>query len=324
MKKLSAILFALTSLNLCAQSTFPLMVNTNGTVVAPTNFWAATPILLPTSCSPACATNTLYAFGDANTEGSNSSGNTNYTASNHLFPALRWPNVTGASFNWAMPVNNYSLAAAKMSGLSNVFSPSIYNLMGNLEWNWAGLACVLPGWNNLDAASDNDAYWAMLEKAHAALIARLLIDDYAGVGFVGWDHNENAGADGWVTTGTNNQVSLGGNNSRSGWPFTLYAAGTAETGMSRYRTALVGSQSLQFTKIGKRAVALFYETSTDGGAFNVSVNGVPVYSGNNQWVNLGGNDTGEYPQVVWLDNLPTNSIITLTANNGGGHFYFNA
>ncbi len=258
----------------------------------------------------------LYGFGDSQTWGANGGSNPIYTNGSRLYDQFRWLNLLAAGEQGAYrsldPVN-YGVGSTSLGWLNG--NPQIYshlNMMGNLNVDWAGTVAALCGWNNLGPSTPatDTAFFEMYQRAQEATIARLLLDGYAGLTAAGYNNAGLAAANGWTTTGINSGVTVTGSDFRNVYPFYYGVAAT-----SRFTTQLDGSEYIDFSLAGKRAIALFYETSTSGSNFDVTVNGHVVYRGNSEWT--GSQDILAFPGVVWLENLPENAQIRLT-NSGSG------
>jgi hypothetical protein len=264
------------------------------------------------------STGTLWAFGDSQTLGINDAVKW-YTSGGYLLPQYRWPNMLATNFDRSLSVSNMAVSGERISGMGR----SQYNMMGWLWTNWNGVAVCMNAWNNLDQNTTTEAFYTVLAGSHAACIGRLLIDDYAGVSYLGaGSRGLSAGYPlyGWETDGANgNETTPAAGMGQSINPFYY-----GDTNGIRYRTNLTGTNHLSFALTNKQAVALFVETSSDGGPYHVSVNGTRVFSGSSAYTNIGGNDSGQYAQVIWLENAPTNSLVKLDANCGTGHVYFSS
>jgi hypothetical protein len=263
----------------------------------------------------------LYTFGDSQTEHVNSSGNW-YTSAGLLLPQFQWTNILSKANGNNLSVTNYGKGSTKMSWLPALpFTNSVFNMTGNLNFDWQGTATVMGGWNNLDASTspDNDTFFKILERAHIAMIYRLLVDDYGGITHLGWGKNGSAGGtiDSWTTNvTTSNAISVpSGTTSRNIQPF-FYGDITG----ARYRVGLANNQYVQFVLTNKKSVGLFYETLGGGNNFKIEVNGKEAYIGNSQYTNSGGNDLGNYPQTIVLKDLPYNATIRLTSLGDSTYF----
>jgi hypothetical protein len=174
--------------------------------------------------------------------------------------------------------------------------------------------------------------WNAVRSSYEALIARCLIDDYAGYTVSGYGHGGVAGASGqygWVTTGEdlypgNIPAQLSAQEFGAyGWPFAFWTnntAGTMDTGIGQHETRLLNSKYLQFTLANKSAIALLLMSSPSGDTYQVTVNGAVISTNTTYYSTTNGNgDTGNYPLLCWIQNPPTNCAIVLsnTATDSG-------
>jgi hypothetical protein len=273
-----------------------------------------------TTLVPIPKTGTMYNFGDSQTAQVNTSGKW-YTSGGIILPQFQWVRLFATSNGKNLSVLNYGQGSTKMSWLPDQpFIKSVFNKTGNLPYFWTGVATVMGGWNNLDAGTDatNNGFFTVLERSHIAMIYRLLLDGYGGISVVGWGAGGSGDGtiDSWTTTGTSDSTALPvGESTVNIMPF-YYSDNTG----ARYRTKLAIGQYCQFTLSGKSSVALFYETTQDGGAFDVFVNGVNAYSGTSLYINAGGNDLGSYPQAIILKNVPSTAEIKIESTSGNVYF----
>ncbi len=263
---------------------------------------------------------TIYAFGDSQTYGSNHATSVDYTDGvDRLLPAYRWVNMLGARDQRSLTVTNYAVGSSKLSwnpSGSNYYEFfSQFNAWGQMSYDWEGVVAMMCGWNNTSSSTTDDAFHAVMRRSYEALIARAIIDDYGGISINGWTREGTSFTlPSWSTTGANNQYSYAtAGDRRKVMPFYFGDASAV-----RYRVDLETTEYVQFTLTGKRAVALFYETSSDGGPVAVQVNGVQVWSGTSLYAG-----SEQYPQVVWLDNLPATAVIKFVGALGASeHCYW--
>jgi hypothetical protein len=270
----------------------------------------------------------LYCFGDSQTWGQNYG--TSFwadTTTHRLLDKYWWPHELATNNSRNLTVNNFAWSGSRLSydpaASTDPGRFSHFNMTGNLPYNWTGLVTGMCGWNNLDAAHIDTAYFSLLQSAHQAMIARFLIDDWAGVTAYGWPRNGGSGSPGaysWATTGTSDNSQA----ISDGSAYFSYQYGfPVSTGpfTSRFRTALTSGQYVQFTLTHKRAIALFYETASSGGTFDVLINGTKVTSGNNLYTQVATNDVGQFTKVVWIENAPDSAIVKLVSTNTGTVYF---
>lgn len=254
----------------------------------------------------------LYGFGDSQTAGGNSAG-APYSNGTTLYPQYRWLNLLSVMNSRNLAVNNYALGSTRISwALDFTFIQSQFNRTGNLDRDWRGVAVAMNGWNNLSGETiDNEDFYRVKRHADEAFIAKLLIDDYAGISLKGWgsDYATNPVDNkfGWNTTGVGDSLIGLTMGVRNFFPFyfgdPLYD--------KRPRTKLESGDNASFTLTDKRAIAIFYETSTNGGDFTVHINSVKYADGNNDYTT-----TECFPGVIWIENVPATSTVTVTSTNG--------
>lgn len=256
-------------------------------------------------------TGNLWGYGDSQTAGNNSA-----YPGGMLPEALRWPNVLATTQGRSLTVANMAVGAQRISW-DGEFYFSAFNQMGYQPINWTGTSATMIGWNNNHPAPD-DAYFERVYQGHRANIARQLIEGYGGISFLGW--SDSSPADGqysWTTTGVNNQFPSSG-----GLPPIVPFPRSGENSMARYRTLLGPGNYARFTLANKRAIALFFDATLDSGTISVKVNGVEVgqYSLSNSGSGVD-NDTGQYPYVVWLENVPASAQVEVSPV-GASYAYF--
>jgi hypothetical protein len=321
----------------------PLTIaKTNGTIIANTNLAGSS------FGPPIIRTNVLYAFGDSQTSGFNAGGEWydgtysmpeigDITVVNRggLQPQFRWPSLLASNTAAQMTLSNFGIGGAKLSWVFQTNDYPVFFQMGNLgPYPWAGgTVAIMGGFNNLETgANDSPLMWNVVRSSYEALIARCLIDDYAGYTVSGYGHGGVAGASGqygWVTTGEdlypgNIPAQLSAQEFGAyGWPFAFWTnntAGTMDTGIGQHETRLLNSKYLQFTLANKSAIALFLMSSPSGDTYQVTVNGAVISTNTTYYSTTNGNgDTGNYPLLCWIQNPPTNCAIVLsnTATDSG-------
>lgn len=265
-------------------------------------------------------TGTLYAFGDSQTYGSNHATGVDYTdVGGRLLAAYRFVDMLGGRDQRSLTVNNFAIGGSKISwapaGANDYEFFSQFNAWGRMAYDWEGVVVMMCGWNNTGSTTTDDAFHAVMRRSYEALIARALLDDYGGISINGWTREGTSYAlPSWSTTGSNNQYAYAvTGDRRKVMPFYF-----GDSSAARYRVDLDNTDYVQFTLSNKRAAALFFDTSADGGAIAVQVNGVQVWSGTSLYAG-----TQQFPQVVWLDNLPATAVIKFIGALGAGeHCYW--
>lgn len=263
-------------------------------------------------------TGTIYAIGDSQTYGSNSATSVDYASGGRLLAAYRWVDMLATRDQRDLTISNLAVGGSKISwdsASANSYGQfSQFNAWGQIDYDWEGVIVMMCGWNNTSNTSTSDDFHTVMRRAYEAIIARALIDDYGGISINGWLRSGTGSSlSSWSTTGANNQYNYSVSaDRRKVMPF-YFGDATA----ARYRVDLDGTDYVQFTLANKRSAALFFETSADGGAIAVSVNGVVVWSGTSYY-----NSTEQFPQVVWLDNLPSSATIKFYGALSAGEHCF--
>jgi hypothetical protein len=260
------------------------------------------------------ATGDLYALGDSQTWGTNSSG-APYTATGRLTEANRWPNMVATDFGRTLTVTNLGRPAQKISDAGGGTSETIWNAWGNVPADWSGVVAMMLGYNNSDADTLAPKFFARLQSAFEAFIARGLIEDFGGVGTSGWGSTGSTGGTlhSFSTTGTQISTAVTAGQSQNRNPFYY-----GNPDGAKLRIGLTSGQFVQFTSPASRGLGLFLYSSETGGDYTVTVNGVTRATGSTLYVPVGGNDpaTSQYPVVVWLEDIPANAVIRLTSASG--------
>lgn len=256
---------------------------------------------------------TLYAFGDSQTIGVNASG-ASYTSGGYLKPEYIWPNMIASNYGRALVVSNFAVGATRLSWLEG--NPeSHFNTLGQLPVTWDGVAVAMGGWNDLGNETVSDAFWAILRRAYEAWIARLLIDDYGGIAFIGWTRT-GTGSEvlpNWTTTGDNNQPSVTMTNA-SKLPFWRTDFGSPY-GQTRWRTRMTADEVTSFTLTGAKSIALFFDSSAQGGTFSVTNNGEYVGTFSTLYAS-----SYSFPLVVWMDDVPATNNLVIYSLTGTNYF----
>lgn len=262
----------------------------------------------------------LYALGDSQTYGTNTSGGS-YTTSSRINEQYRWPNIVAGSFGKSLTVTNLGAPARRLSDDAGGTDTTIWNSWGSVPYNWTGVVAMMLGYNNSDANTITPAFFANIERAYRCYIARALVDDYAGIGTSGWGSTGSAGGtvDGFTTTGAANTQTVTAGQSATRNPFYY-----GDVDGAKRRITLTTGQYVEFTTSNKKAISLFLNSSPTGGAFTVTINGVERTTGTTAYTGMGGNDvaTDHFPHVVWLENLPASATVRFTA--GSGTIYWQA
>jgi hypothetical protein len=263
----------------------------------------------------------FHAFGTSQTEGGTSASSP-YVTGGFLQAAYRYPNVIATSKGRNMTVQNHGVGGSTMGwpvGGNTYTAANLthFNVAGRYLVNgWTGVATFMGGYNDVGVGVST-AFIDTMQSAYEACIARALITDYAGLGTTGLTRSgglfSGAGSFSFSTTGTDNSTTMTGGAGNGVSPFLFQNAANSglEYNGSRLRVNLAIGQYAQITLTSVKAGAVFYETSTDGGAFTVSVNGVTRVTGNSL-----SSDAKAYPGVVWLDNLPASAVIRITSTGG--------
>ena len=285
----------------------------------------------------------LISIGDSQTEQVNNGDSNTYSyieptatsaftgapAYKHLKPEFRWTNIFNAADDKNLTLLNLGVGGSRISwrggagGMAFNEEASHFNMLGNVSPEWSGIATTMMGWNNnqreITAEADKVKFYDVFKVSTMAVIARLLIDDFAGIAFIGWDRNGNSGVNNWSTNGANGER-VSQYNPQTFMPFRL----NNNQNVNRYYTRLNSGNFLQFTLTGKRAVALFLETgwegaNTTGGTFDVLVNGVVYGSYTTNYVCPATNQMGLdfFPMVIWLENVPNNCTIRINQTDTG-------
>lgn len=256
--------------------------------------------------------NIIYAFGDSQTQGGNAVGPP-YSDGTLLYPQYRWVNILANGWDRSLTINNFALGSTGISWMDDyVKMQSSFNRLGNIPGTWSGVTVAMNAYGNLDSSTSSPSYFNILEKANQAFIARTLLDNWAGISLNGWDSSGVAGVNNWSTDGSSGGIGPLAMGVKNFFPF-YYGNPTENV---RWWTELSSGDQLAFTLKDKRAIALFYETSSTGGEFDVLINGFKVASANSQHTNGGGNDYGFFPGVVWLENVPDSARVTMLSNHG--------
>jgi hypothetical protein len=255
---------------------------------------------------------TLHAFGDSQTVGINSGGS-NYTSSGNLLPQFIWPNMLASNYGRGLVVSNYAVGATRLAWA--VAKPkSHFNTMGKMPWDWTGISTFMGGWNDFGTGNEtvSDAFLGAMQNGYEAAIARLLIDDYAGISYIGWTRTGTGDEvmDGWVTTGDNDQAAVT-NVDETPFRRTGFANMPA-----RYRTKMTSGETTEFTVTGARSIGLFFETDASGGNFTVTVNSNSIGGTYSTLYN----STYAYPKVVWIDDVPSPAYVKITAASSTVYF----
>ncbi|MBP0904847.1 hypothetical protein ACFSKN_04730 [Mariniflexile gromovii] len=266
----------------------------------------------------------MIAYGDSQTEGFNFSGNA-YTSGSYLLEEYKWIYLFANSYNKNLSYLNRAVGGSRISWAGNNPSrlsheeQSHFNKMGNLLPNWSGIVVTMLGWNNIGHTytdeTEKAAFFEVMKSAQMACIARLLIDDYGGVAFVGWNSVSETGAHSWSTNGANgNEDSAIATLTSEFVPFRYTDVSSLS---ARYYTKLNDGNFCQFTLSNKRACGLFFETSINGGEFEVLVNGTVYGTYTSQFTGANGYSDDYYPFVIWVENLPPNAIIRVNQISTG-------
>ncbi|MBP0902399.1 hypothetical protein ACFSKN_02125 [Mariniflexile gromovii] len=259
--------------------------------------------------------NSFIAYGDSQTEGFNFSGKPYTDGGSYLLEAYKWVNIFANSYGKFLNYDNRAVGGSRISWKNSgaTYShehQSHFNKMGNLRPNWTGLVVSMLGWNNLGVSFSTEQektdFFEVMKSAQMSCIARMLIDNYGGIANVGWDSNYNTYVNSWSTDGTGVVEYSPFVANTEFLPF-RYNADVLLNG--RWHTKLEDGDFLQFTLNSKRACGLFFETGVNGGEFNVLVNGIVYGSYNSNYTPLTGYDGDVFPFVVWIENLPDNSVI---------------
>lgn len=256
-----------------------------------------------------------YFFGDSQLQGANLSGNTIYTSGQMLKAQYRPTTLISSMDNRSLIINDFTLGSTRISWFNaDPYRKSIFNATGLLDTMWTGVAVVMPAWNNLgvDVYSTDTTFWPILQRAHEAMIARLIVDNWGGIGVTGLSSANIAGTNSWATTGVSTSFTVPNAESHRINPF-YFGQPTIGT---KVQMAVTNGQYVRFTLKQKKDVGLFYETEPNGGSFSVSINGIVVFTGSNKFsvpLSTIPANGGKYPQVVWLHNIPDSATIQLTS-----------
>lgn len=266
-------------------------------------------------------TGTLTAIGDSNTYGSNNATGEDYASATRLLAAYRWVDMLATRDQRALSIANIAIGGSRVSwkDSANFYDQwSQFNAFGQVDYNWTGVLAMMPGWNNTSSSTTGDDFYAAMRRAFEALVGRALIDDYGAISINGWMRSGTSDIiSGWSNTGSNNQYLYGTSaDRRKVMPFYF-----GDSSAARYRIDLDGTDYLQFTLTNKQSAALFFDTSSDGGAFTVRVNGQQVFAGTTAYAAPSAGD--QYPFMVWLDDLPASAVVRVTSAVGAGeHVYW--
>lgn len=249
-----------------------------------------------------------------------------YVDGTRLKPEYRFFDQFAASLGATMPATNFGVGGVRISynlgAPSSGSTKSHFNKMGYLtSASWVGTAIFMCGFNNIgssfNAQQQTQAFHDTLHRAHEAMIARALIDDYAGIGATGIGSGGAAISDNWSTSGVaadQTMATMGGFDNREVSAF-YYGSPSGD----RKRLNLAGGKFIRFRATNKRAVGLFFETDRAGGSFSVQVNGCLVGqfslaadTGQDEW----------FPFVVWIEGLPAVADIQIIGQNSAAPVYW--
>lgn len=257
----------------------------------------------------------IYYFGDSQLLGANGGGNPIYSSGGLLLSKYRPTTLFANMEGRKLTVNDYTLGSTKISWFpGDPFIKSIFNATGMLDTSWTGVSLTMPAWNNLgnDVYSTDTTFWPILQRAHEAMIARFVCDNWGGIGTTGLNSANVAGTDSWSTNGLNLNFTVANAESHRINPFYFNQPSIG----TKVFMGVTNGQFARFTLKGKKDVGLFYETTPTGGTFNVSINGIQVYTGTSKYAVAQNNTVsngGRYPGVVWLENVPDSATIQLTS-----------
>lgn len=291
-----------------AQNNFPVMVDTNFLISYPSNkdFVFRNPgVLIPVKSEGA-----LFSFGDSQTAGYNFSGKSYTDGVDHILPQYRWVSLLASNNNRNLSVSNWGIGASQlaMGGAANPPS-SIFNSTGRLTNNWKGVVTILAGWNDLGNYVDSDKFFSTMTHAYEAMIAKCLIDDWFALSFVGWSRANQFSLDtpNWATSADFLQNYQWTTTDRDSIPLWFQSA------PARYAISFTGAQTNQFAFIFKKAGVLFFDTTPNSGMIYILLNQTNLVGKYNLDTSAV-SSSSHWPFCVWLENLPTNALITITNN----------
>jgi hypothetical protein len=258
---------------------------------------------------------TGYFFGDSQTAGINAASKP-YTSGGYVIPAYRWTDKLCTKHDRALTVSNQGYGGSRISYRMQVGDAannweSHYNRLGNLPYNWTGMAVFMCGWNNTASANEGSAeYYKYLRFAHEAVLDRANADGWYGVTHLGWTHlSPVAATPGWSTNvvASNTEWIIGAAGKTN--PFYYQ-----DDSGARYTFDLGASKYVSLVLTNKRACGIHFDVGATSGEVLVKVNDVPVGT----WT-LVYNDplAGDiFPVCIHLEGLPPTAVIRVENVSG--------
>lgn len=256
--------------------------------------------------TPLPKTGVAWFIGDSQTAGGNTL-TTNYTdGAGSLLPAYRWTSHFATNGDRTLTISNLGIGGTR-TGWLPTDANSHFNKLGQVPLLWTNVMTMMNDYNNwyLERYT-TDEFYESCRRNEEAMIGRAFIHGFVGLSTTGMTDTATSPVAGWGTSGTDSGFAT---TTRSQIPF--YPSGY--TVNQRHRISLANGQTNTFLLTNKRAIGLFFDTSTNGGTFSVSVNGRVVGNYSTYFQSF-----YQYPRVVWLENPPTNATVLITATSGAG------